>query len=113
MSAIETVNRYLQALEGSEDPFVYLADDFEFHGPLLQANSKAEFMQGLAAMGPMQPQIEMLRQFEEKGEVCSIYHFIVGTTPIVMAEWAVVKNERIVSQRLIYDTKAFEAAITH
>lgn len=113
MSAIETVNRYMQALEGNEDPFVHLADDFQFRGPLLQANNKEEFLKGMAAMGSMSPKFEMLRQFEDKGEVCSIYHFIVGSTPILMAEWAVVKDNQIRSQRLVYDTKDFEAAITN
>lgn len=113
MSAIDTINLYLEALESGKDPFIHLADDFQFNGPLLRAKSKAEFLKGLAAMGPMQPKFEMLKQFEDQGEVCSVYNFMIGTTPVLMAEWSVVRSALIQSQRLIYDTKAFETAITN
>ena len=51
---------------------------------MLQANSKAEFLEGLAAMGPMKMKFEMLKQFEDGSEVCSIYNFLVGNTPVLM-----------------------------
>ena len=78
---------------------------------MLKANSKAEFLEGLAAMGPMKMKFEMLKQFEDGNEVCSIYNFLVGDTPVLMSEWSTIRRGKIASQRLVFDTKAFEAAL--
>ena len=112
MNARTIVNSYLDAFQTSGNPMDFLAEDFQFDGPLLVAKSKAEFMKGMEAMGPMKPTFEMVKQFEDGDEVCSIYNFVIGSIPVLMVEWSVVKDGKISSQRLVYDTKAFENAIT-
>jgi SnoaL-like domain len=90
-----------------------LAEDFSFDGPLLKASNKAEFLAGSAGLAPMVRGVELHRQWESDGEVCSIFDFRietpVGAGAIPMAEWAVVRDGKLVSSRLIFDTAAMTA----
>ena len=90
-----------------------LAEDFTFVGPILQANTKAEFLAGSAGLGPMVRGYEMHRQWVDGDEVCSIYDFKVetplGAGSIPMAEWSVVREGKLASSRLVFDTAAMAA----
>ena len=90
-----------------------LADEFTFAGPILQANSKAEFLAGSAALGPIVRGCDIRRQWVDGDEVCSIYDFKVetpaGAGSIPMAEWSVVRGDKLVSSRLLFDTAAMAA----
>ena len=107
-SATETFNRYLTAFSegpaGIESAAALLDDAFHFDGPMLQAETKREFLQGLQAMGAMQPSFKMLRQFADGDHVCSVYEFSAGGPAVVMADWAEIKAGKIVRQKLIYDS---------
>ena len=90
-----------------------LTDDFTFVGPILQAKNKADFLAGSAGLGPMVRGCHMHRQWVDGDEVCSIYDFKVetpmGSASIPMAEWSVVRNGKLVSSRLLFDTAAMTA----
>jgi ketosteroid isomerase-like protein len=90
-----------------------LADDFTFVGPVLQATSKAEFLAGSAGLGPIVRGCVMHHQWADGDQVCSFYDFNVetpaGAGSIPMAEWSVVRDGRIVSSRLVFDTAAMAA----
>lgn len=88
-----------------------VADDFTFDGPMMQVSGKEAFFAGAGQLAPVVRGFKMLRQFEDGDEVCSIYEFRVGSpaTPgsVVMSEWCTVRNGRLASARLVFDTAAF------
>jgi ketosteroid isomerase-like protein len=90
-----------------------LADDFTFAGPVLQASSKAEFLAGAAGLGPIVRGCVMHHQWVDGDQVCSFYDFNietpVGAGSIPMAEWSVVRDGKLVSSRLLFDTAALSA----
>jgi len=90
-----------------------LTDDFVFHGPMLQAEGKAAFLAGASGLAPMVRGNEMLRQWVDGDEVCSVYDFKIetpaGAGSITMAEWVTVRDGQLASARLIFDTAAMAA----
>jgi predicted SnoaL-like aldol condensation-catalyzing enzyme len=90
-----------------------LADDFSFHGPMLQSEGKAAFIEGASGLGPIVRGYKMLRQWGEGDEVCSLYDFNIetpaGAGAITMAEWSTVRDGKLASSRVIFDTAAMAA----
>jgi SnoaL-like domain len=85
-----------------------LADDFTFTGPILQSIGKADFLSGSAFAAAIARGCDIHRQWAEGNSVCSFYDFKVetpaGAGVIPMAEWSEVKDGKLVSSRLIFDT---------
>ena len=115
MSGADVFRSYLERFTaGDADGAAELLDDeFSFHGPILQANSKAEFLAGSAALGPIVRGCAFHHQWVDGDDVCSIYDFKVetplGAGSIPMAEWSVVRGGKLVSSRLLFDTAAMAA----
>ena len=115
MSGTEVFRLYLERFtSGDVDGAAeLLTEDFTFVGPILQANNKAEFLTGSAGLGPMVRGCEMHRQWLDGDEVCSIYDFKIetpaGSGSIPMAEWSVVRDGKLASSRLLFDTAAMAA----
>jgi ketosteroid isomerase-like protein len=90
-----------------------LADDFTFVGPILQANDKAEFLAGSSGLGTVVRGCDIHRQWVDGDEVCSIYDFKIetpaGAGSILMAEWTIIRDGKLVSSRLLFDTAAMAA----
>ena len=90
-----------------------LADEFAFDGPILQAKDKAEFLAGSTAAAAMARGCTIHHQWVDGDNVCSIYDFKIetpaGAGAIPMAEWSVIRNEKLVSSRLLFDTAAMAA----
>ena len=117
MSAGEVFEAYLERFTSgdSDGAAELLTDDFTFAGPILQAKNKADFLAGAAGLGRVVQGYEMLRQWVDDDEVCSIYDFKVGTSSgtgsIPMAEWSVVRDGKLASSRLVFDTAAMAALL--
>ena len=111
----KVVNEYLTALSAGDFDTVatLVADEFSFRGPLAQADGRDEFIASASRMGPIVRGHELLRQWEDGGDVCSIYDFRVetpaGAGSVVMSEWCSVRDGRLTSSRLIYDAAAWRA----
>ena len=56
---------------------------------------------------------KMHRLWEDGDEVCAIYDLHVATPAasgsVTVAEWSVVNDDKIASQRIVFDTAAFAA----
>ncbi len=106
---------YLDAFtSGDLDRAVDLVtDDFSFEGPLLQSAGKQAFRQGSQQAAAIANGYRMLRQFEDGDEVVSIYEFEVGppATPgrVVMTEWNTIRDGKLASARVVFDTAGFAA----
>jgi ketosteroid isomerase-like protein len=90
-----------------------LTEDFRFQGPILQVEGKAAFLEGAAVLGPITRGAEIRHQWEEGDEVCSFYDYKietpVGAGSILMAEWNTVRDGKLASARLVFDTAALAA----
>jgi ketosteroid isomerase-like protein len=90
-----------------------LADEFTFDGPILQAKDKAEFLAGSTAAAAMARGCTIHHQWADGEDVCSVYDFEIqtpaGTGAIAMAEWSVIRDGKLVSSRLLFDTAAMAA----
>jgi ketosteroid isomerase-like protein len=115
VTAAEVFRAYLDRfasgdLDGAAE---LLADDFEFNGPMLQAQGKDAFLEGASGLKPVVRGNRMLRQWEDGEEVCSVYEFNVqtpaGAGSIPMAEWARVRDGKLVSARVLFDTAQMSA----
>ena len=115
MSAADAFCGYLDRFTtGDIDGAVeLLSDDFSFHGPMLQSEGKAAFRAGTSGLGPIVRGYEMLRQWGDGEEVCSVYDFKIetpaGAGAITMAEWSTVRQGKLASSRVIFDTAAMAA----
>jgi ketosteroid isomerase-like protein len=115
MSAADVFRAYLDRFTSGDiaGAAELVTDDFSFHGPILQSQGKAAFLEGASGLGPIVRGNEMIRQWVEDDEVCSVYEFKVetpaGTGSITMAEWATVRDGQLASARVIFDTAAMAA----
>jgi hypothetical protein len=86
----------------------FLDDGFTFTGPILRSTGKADFLAGSGAAAAMARGCEIHQQWVDGDSVCCIYDFKVetamGAGSVPMAEWSVIKDGRLVSSRLIFDT---------
>jgi ketosteroid isomerase-like protein len=115
MSAAEIFRTYLQRFTSGDTAGAaeLLTDDFRFHGPFLQSQGRAEFLAGSAQLVPIMRGAEIHRQWEQADELCSLYDFKIetpaGAGSITMAEWNTVRDGKLASARLIFDTAAMAA----
>jgi ketosteroid isomerase-like protein len=115
MPAAEIFRTYLERFTSGDTAGAaeLLADDFRFQGPFLQSEGKAAFLEGSAQLGPIMRGVEIHRQWQDGDEVCSIYDFKIetaaGAGSIPMAEWSSVRDGKLASGRLIFDTAAMAA----
>jgi ketosteroid isomerase-like protein len=90
-----------------------LADDYTFDGPILQAKDKAEFLAGSTAAAAMARGCTIRHQWADGDDVCSVYDFEIetpdGAGAIPMAEWAVIRDGKLVSSQVLFDTAAMAA----
>jgi ketosteroid isomerase-like protein len=99
-------------LQGAGD---LLAEDFSFSGPMLEVEGRDAFLAGASGLAPIVRGNQMLRQWEDGEEVCSVYEFKVetpaGAGSIPMTEWVHVRDGKLLSARLIFDTARMAALL--
>ena len=115
MSNAETFRTYLDRFASGDvsGAAELLADQFAFDGPILQARNKAEFLAGSTAAAVMARGCTIHHQWADGDDVCSVYDFNIetpaGAGAIPMAEWSVIRDGKLVSSRLLFDTAAMAA----
>jgi ketosteroid isomerase-like protein len=117
MGSVDVVRMYLERFTSGDASGVaeLVVDNFSFEGPILQANNRSEFLVGNAEVWPIVRGYDMRRQWVDGADVCSIYDLIietaVGAGSIPMAEWCVVRDGKLVSSRVLFDTAAMAALL--
>jgi len=115
MGSAAVVRAYLDAFTSGdfETAMDLIADDFSFSGPILQSEGKEAFVEGSKAAQAMAAGYSMLRQFEDGDEVVSIYEFELAAPAmpgkVLMSEWNTVRDGKLASARLVFDTAQFGA----
>lgn len=117
MSNLTLVNQYLKSFylgdfDGAES---FLADGFNFKGPFIEVIGAREYILAASRLKPIVCGHDLLKQWEEQADVCSIYNVklqtSVGSGSIMMAEWNRVLNGKLISGQLIFDTGAFRKLV--
>jgi limonene-1,2-epoxide hydrolase len=108
-SPAETVSAYLSAIAAREYSHarVYLADErFYYEDPVNRFDSADELIRYLEMVGPIIGSIDVLKQFTDGNEVCTILQFtaqLSEKTTTMAVQWALVRKGRIASIYGIYD----------
>ena len=117
MSSTTTVETFLTRFtSGDTDGAAVLLDDsFAFHGPMVQTGDKASFLEATAPLVLMLQGYDLHRLWADGDEVCAIYDLhvatLAGSGSVTVAEWSVVRGEKISSQRIVFDTAAFKTLL--
>ena len=118
MSAAQVVNEYLAAYTSGdvERAASLVSDDFRFRGPMTETVGRDTFAGMARHVAPHARGHQMLRQWSDGDEVCSLYRFDVepptGATSVLVSEWNTVRDARVCSSVMIFDTAPFQAAST-
>jgi len=90
-----------------------ITDDFSFSGPILQAEGKEAFFEGAQMAAAIVKGFTIHRQVEHEDQVVSMYDFEVGAPAmpgkVSMTEWNTIRDGKLASSRLFFDTAAFNA----
>ena len=102
----------LTFLEGFNDPakiqtsLALLADDYKFKNPMVELNSKNEFIALAQEIGAVLTGINVIGSAENGDWVATFYEFkssIPGVESNIASEWFRLENGMIKESRLIYD----------
>jgi len=113
--ASQVVTDYLTAYTSGDidKALSCVAVDITFQGPMQRTTGKEAFAGILAHVAPAARGFRMLRQWEEAGEVCSLYEFNVeapaGGVSVLVSEWNTVRDAEIASSLMVFDTGLFLA----
>jgi ketosteroid isomerase-like protein len=115
--ASDVVNRYLEAFTTGDHEKArgYVAEDFSFVGPIAQYETSEAFFTGAAGLLKVLRGHQLLRQWEDGDEVCSVFELELesprGRGSVLTSEWNIVREGRVTSSRLMFDTAAFRALL--
>ena len=115
--ALEVVNQYYDLLNnknfsGLKD---LLSENMSFTGPVVQRSGANGYIDALKRLFKFHKKSQMLQQFENGNDVCSIYDLIMdkpagGSLSVVIADWIRVVDGRIAEQKIYYDPREFVKA---
>jgi hypothetical protein len=111
----EIVTGYLAAL-ASQDfdrAAALISEDYSFRGPMdFKTEGRRAFLREATGAYTFARGVRILRQWEDANEICSIYELKVETptaaTSMLMTEWDTVRDGRLVSSLLVFDTSAHD-----
>ena len=92
-----------------------LSENIPFIGPVVQRSGANEYIDALKRLFKFHKKSQMLKQFENGNDVCSIYDPLMdkpagGSLSVIMADWIWVEDGRIAEQKIYYDPREFVKA---
>ena len=92
-----------------------LTPDFKFHGPLMNADGREQYVAILGQFLGVHEGYRFRRQFVDNQDVCSVYDMTVRTPSgesltLALVDWLTIQDGRISAQQLFYDPRKFAAA---
>ena len=113
MKPIDVVKSYYAAIDAHDmaKARALMRDDFRFDGPMMQASSPEEMFSQMKAMG-FEYKSHVLHMAENGSTVAALFDCAISSpfkATIRMSEWLTVKDGKIASSNLIYDTKKMPA----
>jgi ketosteroid isomerase-like protein len=115
--AVDVVNRFYDVCnnrqgEGLEN---LIAGGVTFEGPLMKLTGAHEYLSAIRPFLKFHQGMRMLRQFEDGGDVCSLYEMTLATPAggplnLAFADWVRIEDGKVAEQRLYYDPREFARA---
>lgn len=109
MTQQEVVEKFLAGFNDPskiQESLALLADDYQFTNPMVQLQSKAEFVALAQEMGQILTGVNLIRSSEDGNWVATLYEFrssVPGLESNIATEWFKVEDGIIQESRLIYD----------
>ena len=92
-----------------------VTDDFAFRGPFLQVDGGDAFFSGAQGLKNVVRGHRTVRQWEDGLDVLTLYEVKLetpaGAGVVLMSEWHTVRDGRLASGRVVFDTAAFRALL--
>ena len=110
MTNQEIVTKFLNGFNNPEqiqESLALLADDYKFKNPMVELNSKVEFIELAKQIGAVITGIEIVHIAENGNWIAVFYEFkssIPGLESNIASEWFKVEDGNIKESHLIYDT---------
>ncbi len=110
MTNQEIVKKFLNGFNDPakiEESLDLLADDYKFKNPMVELNSKAEFIKLAQEIGAVITGIDIINMVENGDWVATFYEFkstVSGLESNTASEWFRLENGIIKESQLIYDT---------
>lgn len=105
----EVVSKFLDGFNNPskiQESLDLLAEDYKFKNPMLELNSKAEFITLAQGIGAVLTGVNIIRMISEGDWVATFYEFtstIPGVESNMASEWFRLENGIIQESHLIYD----------
>ena len=112
-SAAQVVRDYLAAFYGGdfETARELLADDLTFRGPFVEVDSADAFLASAQPLRPILKGHRLVKQWQDDDQVSTLYEMSLetpaGTGSVLVAEWNAVRDGKVASAALVFDTAAF------
>lgn len=111
----DVVSAYLTAFyDGDFDAAErFLSEDFEFSGPFVSLNGRGAFLESAQGLKAMSRGHRLLKQWHHDHDVCSVYELSLQgpqkSGKVTMAEWHTLRNGKIRSALVMFDSASFRA----
>jgi len=108
---MEYFERFFSGTSHPEDIRHYLADDFTFTGPLMNAESADDYILQLKAMGDeLEMYAEVRSLLGSDDVVAALVDFQGPGGTITYAQWFTLREGKISSLEVVYDPRSFFAS---
>ncbi|RIV36717.1 nuclear transport factor 2 family protein [Flagellimonas lutimaris] len=115
MTKTETVRTFLNGFNDTaaiQQSMELLADDYKFSNPMVELNSKSDFIELAQQIGQVLTGVEVLEVAENGDWVAALYIFkseMPGLEQNIATEWFKIEKGKIVASKLIYDATKWRA----
>jgi ketosteroid isomerase-like protein len=110
---METARDYLTAFYADDRPATraLLADDFDFAGPFVAVVGANDFLDSARRLLDASEGTDVIRSWEDEGEVCVVHEVSVGGRRVTMADWLTIEEGRVARERVYFDAQQLAAAL--
>ena len=114
MTNQEVVEKFLSGFNDPskiQESLALLAEDYKFRNPMVQLNSKAEFIELAQGIGEVLTGVNLIRSSENEDWVSTYYEFkssLPGLESNFASEWFRLKDGIIQESHLIYDASKWQ-----
>ncbi len=118
-TAAATVCAYLDAFYRGDLSAArsHLADDLSFSGPFVQVDDGDAFLASAKPLAAMVHGHRILEQCDDGERVSTLYEMNLrtpaGSGSVLVSEWNTVRDGRVASAKLVFDTAAFRSLMPH
>ncbi|MDY6993668.1 MAG: hypothetical protein SVR94_13840 [Pseudomonadota bacterium] len=110
MSALALAQQYMELVFTRGDFIALrplLADSLSFQGPWYCFNTADDYINALLSDPPQDFAYKMLKTYEDDTSACLVYQFIKPGVATIMMQLFEIKDDKINSILLLFDTAAF------